>query len=268
MSGVDFDFKGVVYPVAYLPLQRGTAVTVSHPTLARYQEDLEEGAHAMWAAGSVQRRFVETAQETYDLYFLPVSSSAGMVFVFDITGIKRLVESYEMNLDQVYRDVFYAATGGRLVLVSPCDIPQWSAPAQSTWSVPIRTPTDIDRCRHLTKKCLEAEGVERKQALEVVLSVSEAVTNALKHAHGGEFSLRRTAAGWELMVTDQGPGIDRNVLPQATLMPGFSTKSSLGLGFTAILRSMDRVVMSSSQVGVTLLMQKSVPTSSGGVLDG
>jgi anti-sigma regulatory factor (Ser/Thr protein kinase) len=45
-------------------------------------------------------------------------------------------------------------------------------------------------------------------------------------------------------IADDGPGIDFRTLPKATLVPGFSTAASLGMGFTIMLQLCERVLLS------------------------
>ncbi|MGE5228599.1 MAG: ATP-binding protein, partial [Deltaproteobacteria bacterium] len=48
----------------------------------------------------------------------------------------------------------------------------------------------------------------------------------------------------QVAITDEGPGIDFRTLPRATLVPGFSTAASLGMGFTIMLQLCERVLLS------------------------
>jgi len=66
-------------------------------------------------------------------------------------------------------------------------------------------------------------------------------------------------------VTDGGPGIDFKTLPRATLVPGFSTASTLGVGFTMMLQLSDRVLLSTrpgrTQVVLEVAVDGEEPTS-------
>ncbi len=74
--------------------------------------------------------------------------------------------------------------------------------------------------------------------------VGEALVNALRHAGGGTYQLFAREATLQVMVRDEGPGIDFRTLPRATLQRGFSTESSLGMGFTIMLQVCERVLLS------------------------
>ena len=63
-------------------------------------------------------------------------------------------------------------------------------------------------------------------------------------AGGGLFRVR---------VSDEGHGIDAMQLPHATLMRGYSTRSSMGLGFTLMHEMSDRLCLATDPEGTTLI---------------
>lgn len=152
-----------------------------------------------------------------------------------------------------------AATEGRMLVADPKEVRELIGEPVWESAHPIRTATDIGTRRNLTIVALREAGVPPQKVLEFALSVTEAVTNALKHASGGEFRLVRLANGWTVVVNDRGPGIHLSVLPHSTLLRGYSTKPSLGLGFTAMLCCMDRLVIARSDRGTTILLQRFEP---------
>lgn len=82
-------------------------------------------------------------------------------------------------------------------------------------------------------------GMEEGAAENVAIATTEACTNLLKHAGGGQVLLQTSTEGsdavplLELLAVDQGPGMSN--LDQC-LRDGFSTKSSAGQGLGAIQR--------------------------------
>jgi len=66
---------------------------------------------------------------------------------------------------------------------------------------------------------------------------------ALKHAGRGTYQTFATDDCIQVTVTDDGPGIDFRTLPKATLVSGFSTAASLGVGFTIMLQLCSRVLL-------------------------
>jgi anti-sigma regulatory factor (Ser/Thr protein kinase) len=86
----------------------------------------------------------------------------------------------------------------------------------------------------------ETIGLDEAQAERVAIVVTEACTNLLKHASGGEVLVRTTGDGdpngrpeLEILVLDQGPGM-ANL--QQCFRDGFSTGGSPGHGLGAITR--------------------------------
>ena len=73
--------------------------------------------------------------------------------------------------------------------------------------------------------------------------VCEALNNALKHAGGGTYQVFARDGRLQVAIADEGPGIDFRTLPRATLVRGFSTAASLGMGFTIMLQLCDRVLL-------------------------
>ncbi|HYF95695.1 MAG TPA: ATP-binding protein [Symbiobacteriaceae bacterium] len=217
---------------------------------------MQSAADAMFAEGRLQKRMVVTADGRLQIYALPISDGHGVMLVWDLSRFDGFLQQCQMSITHIYRDVVYSATGGRMILVPDCEIPEWVGQPEQRWVHPVREPGDVPLCRRLVTEQMNAAGGDRRQTAEMALCVSEAVTNALKHAGGGDFELIKTTDSWVAKVRDYGSGLDRSLLPLATLLPGFSTKPSLGLGFTAMLKCMDRVVLASSPKGVTILLVK------------
>ena len=55
-------------------------------------------------------------------------------------------------------------------------------------------------------------------------------------------------------MTDCGHGIDSLILPKAVLRRGFSTKPSLGFGYTIMLEVADRVLLCTGTSGTTVVL--------------
>ena len=87
------------------------------------------------------------------------------------------------------------------------------------------------------------------------MASGEAVTNGVKHAGSCEVQVYTYGEAVQIRVTDHGSGIDFSDLPKATLLPGFSTKRSLGMGYAVILDICDRVLLSTSPEGTTLILE-------------
>lgn len=242
--------------IAQIPLQRDDPIETLHPLLARNVDQLEDKVQLMWETGAVQKLVLAQASEVFHIFLVPSGERTGHLLVWDMSPVERLRRRYHETVIHTYRDVLYAATEGRLLVVDPVEIgdligePIWEA------GHPIRVPADIGACRSLVMSALREAGDQPGRVLEFALAVSEAASNALQHSAGGEFRLLRAASGWTAMVSDQAAGMDLAMLPHATLLRGYSTKVSLGIGYTAMLRCMDRVVIATSSSGTTVLLQR------------
>ena len=94
--------------------------------------------------------------------------------------------------------------------------------------------------RRVARGMAEKIGLNEVQAERVAIVVTEACTNLLKHASGGEILVRSTGEGdpnalpeLEILVIDVGPGMAN---PNQCMRDGFSTGGSPGHGLGAIMR--------------------------------
>jgi anti-sigma regulatory factor (Ser/Thr protein kinase) len=164
----------------------------------------------------------------------------------DITGVRhaeRALRRQEEGIRRAYVDVLGAVTGGKLILLTEEEL-------AGELGVPLMEPEQVAAPRDLS----EARGVIARTAAErfpdwaprtdVRTPVGEALVNALRHAGGGSYQLFARDDRLQVLVRDDGPGIDFHTLPRATLQRGFSTASSLGMGFTIMLQCCERVLLS------------------------
>lgn len=241
--------------VVQIPLILHRPLVTSHPLLARHKEELELAAAAMWADETIHRLSLSAGHELLHVYLVPTGHRTGLLLAWDLSLAGRMARRYQKSLVQAYREALYATTGGRMLVVDPVEISELIEKPVWDSSHVIDTLTDIGACRNLVLRMMLQAEVPSQLAFQCALAVSEAVTNALKHATGGEFRLIRMINGWSFMVSDRGSGIDLMHLPLATLLSGYSTKKSLGLGFTAMLKCANRLVLASSERGTTVLLQ-------------
>ncbi len=104
----------------------------------------------------------------------------------------------------------------------------------------IEEQSQTAEARRIARRMAQQAGFDETQIEQVAIVVTEACTNLLKHAGGGEILVRATGEGesgvppdLEVLALDQGPGIPS--LDQS-LRDGFSTGSSPGQGLGAIMR--------------------------------
>lgn len=89
-----------------------------------------------------------------------------------------------------------------------------------------------------------------------LLAAGEAMTNAIKHAGSGEvFAGSRGKYIW-VVVSDNGPGIPAINLPKATLQKGYSTRISMGMGYSVMLDVCDLVMLNTGAGGTMVVLKK------------
>ncbi len=154
---------------------------------------------------------------------------------------------------ELYREVIYAVTGGKLNLIERDVLPPLMAQGREVADpFEVRDPRDLLYARRVAEEAVQRVGLPEGRKQDLALCVSEAATNAIKHAHGCQVTVRQSSDFLRIWVADQGPGISFSELPKATLMRGYSTKPSLGCGFTILLELLSRVYLCTDERGTTL----------------
>jgi anti-sigma regulatory factor (Ser/Thr protein kinase) len=98
-----------------------------------------------------------------------------------------------------------------------------------------------------------------------ILGVGEAITNAIKHGiRGMVYAGRADSTVW-VGVSDEGTGIESLSLPRMVLLRGYSTKPSLGMGYSIMLDMRDRVLLKTDETGTTVILIKNLDTPGTGI---
>lgn len=171
-----------------------------------------------------------------------------------IRSLERLREK-DRAIRQAYVDVIYAVTGGKLVLMTPTEV-------MASLGALVAEPLLADDPRHASTVrgrvdallAEKAPGMEGREGF--VLAVAEAIANALKHAGSGLVSVYVSGGRVQVMVADEGPGIDFKNLPSAALLSGYSTKQTLGIGFSLMLEFSDRVLLTTQEGDTRIVLER------------
>lgn len=157
----------------------------------------------------------------------------------------------DIAIRQAYSDVIDAATGGRLVLLQPEEL-------ETELGTPIIGEQKVESAQQFSaeRRRLREALQEVPEPDDLVLAFGEAITNALKHAGPCSYDVRHADGRVQVVVSDTGIGIDFGRLPKATLMPGFSTKQTLGMGFTLMLELADRLLLCTGSEGTTIVIER------------
>lgn len=170
-----------------------------------------------------------------------------------------LLKPYELQQNQseweVYRDVIFAATQGQFLLITEEEVNQYKE-GKVFCQGKVKERSDIPACRNLAKATLEQKGFNKTKMMSWLLVLSEAITNTIKHAEGGKMTLIENDKNSEIrfVIEDKGPGFSLKELPETTLMAGYSTKKSMGQGFTLMMKIAKQVLLCTSTNGSTIIL--------------
>lgn len=171
-------------------------------------------------------------------------------------AITKLKQEEEETRNRLYHDVLFAATGGILKLM---DQPTMATLLQGWIEVSelhLSDTSEIGKTRKMVEDLAQEAGLGDEATGDLVLCVSEAVTNAMKFGTKVTFRCGFKDGKICLYVEDDGPGLERSLLPQVTLQKGYSTHSSMGMGFSLMLETMDGVGLCTGVHGTAVLLTK------------
>lgn len=158
----------------------------------------------------------------------------------------------------VYKDVIYAVTQGKLLLINQEEIKDFLNQGNLLAEITINKPEDVGVCRDLARKFLTHYLNDPIKIKKIILAVSEGATNVIKHAQNGKFSIIEYNGYLRLIFNDRGPGMPYDKIPHMVLFKGFSTKISLGCGFSLIYHCSDKLGIYTSSSGTTLILENYV----------
>ncbi|WAH36787.1 ATP-binding protein [Alicyclobacillus dauci] len=162
-------------------------------------------------------------------------------------------DDWDRRIWQVYRDVIYAATQRKFLLITEQEVDSYMQ-GNIRLEVEVKERTDITKCRERANQVFLDLGYEPTNIMGRLLVISEAVTNILKHAEYGKMILVEDGQSVRAVIQDTGPGFSIPDLPNTTLLAGYSTKKSLGQGFNLMMKMSDQVVLSTSPQGSTIIL--------------
>jgi len=233
---------------------------LSHPDGLdeRTRSYLEMVASAAGMGGPARSELHIADDDAYELLeAYPVGRDRWALSALDISGVRhaeRALRRQEESIRKAYVDVLDAVTGGKLVLLTDEELAgQLGVPL--TEPTEFLAPRDLARARGVIARAAAERFPGWAPATDIRTPVGEALVNALRHAGGGIWQLYAHGEVLQVAVRDEGPGIDFRTLPRATLQRGFSTASSLGMGFTIMLQVCERVLLSTHPGRTTVVLE-------------
>lgn len=165
---------------------------------------------------------------------------------------QRLLDS-EREKKRFYREIIRAITNGRFCLVEPGQVP---ADGQPAFTLTLSGEDSYRALRQRIRELARQAGMGEEDARDLVLAAGEAATNAIKHGKDSYCKVFLAPERIAVRVGDHGPGIQPENLPAQLLLPGFSTKVSLGMGYTIMLQLSDRIWLATGPQGTILQVEK------------
>jgi PAS domain-containing protein/anti-sigma regulatory factor (Ser/Thr protein kinase) len=157
---------------------------------------------------------------------------------------------------QFYQKTVFSVTDGKLNLVTHDTTD--ALMECSSEELRLSSANDLSRVRDRVAEVAREAGMGEDRIHELIMAVGEAAANAVKHAGGGLLRVCVVNHEIRVCVSDEGAGMDALILPKATLMARFSTKASMGLGYSMILGLTDAVYLATGKQGTSLVIEKAV----------
>jgi anti-sigma regulatory factor (Ser/Thr protein kinase) len=173
-----------------------------------------------------------------------------------LTVMHRELRAAEARRDEFCRDILLAVSHGKLCLCPPEEMRPDDAVV--VLDAPLQEPADVTHLRHAVSEVALSLGMAAERCQDVCVCLGEAATNAILHAGGGHARIYAGAETLWIHVLDSGPGIDEKELPRATLVKGYSTRASLGMGFSLMLELADSLRLCTGNGGTQLLLEMRV----------
>lgn len=150
-------------------------------------------------------------------------------------------------------EVLRCVTGDKLRLVEHAGIPSEGSLAAR---ISLTEPRGYARMRSVLADAAGDMGMHPELVGDLVLAAGEAATNTIKHGVNGCVEIRCLPDRLAVDVRDEGPGIQPRDLPQVLFQAGFSTKVSLGMGYSLMLELADRIWLATGPEGTHIRLEK------------
>ncbi|MDQ7823044.1 MAG: response regulator [Candidatus Eremiobacteraeota bacterium] len=168
---------------------------------------------------------------------------------------ERILLEKERQVRQIFKDVLQAITQNKLhLLLDPSEL-SVVAQGEKKEQIELKVPHDTVKVRRALEAWLSRLGVEKSRRYNMVVCISEATTNVIKHAGLGTVTFYQLRDRVQVWIDDKGKGIDFSELPRSTLLKGHSTKVSLGMGYTIMLELMDKIYLFTNPRGTLVIME-------------
>lgn len=189
---------------------------------------------------------VSPRRDSVKVFRIP-GNRVGVLFE-DKTELRRIEEERR----QFYRETISSVTDGKLIISSQEELQPFIIDSALTYK--FSTAEELSTARQELQDYCTSKSLEGDRLALFLSGVGEAMNNALKHAGKGiVFAGCKDNTVW-IGISDDGPGISTLALPRATLRRGYSTKVSMGMGYSIMIEVADRVMLSTGPQGTTVVL--------------
>ncbi len=179
-----------------------------------------------------------------------------------VFGISRDITEHvqiEEEKQEFYRNTIKSVTQGKIDIVSYEEIEAYVDPTGLISTVVSPLDSTIARCSLLGFYMSKGFTNDKLGLFEA--AVGEAITNAINHANG---CLVYAGASDEFVwaaIVDKGDGISNILLPKAILRRGFSSKVSMGMGYTIMMEGTNNIKLCTGSNGTTIVLTVNIKSS-------
>lgn len=196
---------------------------------------------------------------------LPVADMVGMIIILLGFYLSYRAGRYaqgaqaaslkEEKFFEAYQEVLPLVTENRVKLITTQEYQAKYGLKSPVLSLDITSKDDISRIRHKVNNFLAETVPEWENARnQVLLCLTEAITNVVKHTPGGELLVFLDGNAPHFHIKDRGNGIVLDKLPTMVFVKGFSTAPSLGAGFAIMMRYMKQIEICTNKGGTTIVL--------------
>ena len=159
------------------------------------------------------------------------------------------------SLDSIEcRDLLLSLTNDKLYLVMDKDeFPEIVFEKNPDLSIKIDSVEDLAYAKKTVEEFFYKNNWNKNKIFDIVISVSEAVSNVLKHAQNGNINIYYEDDSAYISVSDSGEGIEIEDIPRL-IQKGESSKASLGMGFSIIIELSSAVWIHTNPSGTILII--------------
>jgi putative nucleotidyltransferase with HDIG domain len=195
----------------------------------------------------------DQSNKTYNVQWLTIGDKS-YALIFDVSYLLQFEKKQKKEVFRIYRDVIFSVTQGKLLILEPAELKKYYE-EEMVFEIAINEKQDVAKCRKFVAEFLDGQNIDGKKRYNILLALSEAVTNILKHAIDGKMKVYLIEDMFRIIVEDNGNGIRLRDLPKSTLLEGYSNKRSLGKGFAIMMKMMDRIAIYTSREGTTVILE-------------